>query len=439
MQLELGDIQGTVLRNRPMPYFGAYLVFRIDDAEPARTLIRRLIPHITSAADWGHPAENAWINVAFSCEGLRRLGLDQSVLAGFPPEFLQGMAARKDFLGDIGDSDPLRWDLPHGGTGFHIGIIVMGGSEALRDEKLAVGHAALAGLSGVALISRLDVGVPPTLREHFGFHDGISRPFIEGEGGSPLPGQGEPAKAGEFVLGYQNELGTIARAGGPEALWRNGTFIAIRKIRQNVAAFRKFLRDNADTPQGEEFIAAKMMGRWRSGCPLALSPLKDDPDMVSDTMRNNAFGYYDDDADGRKTPVGSHIRRVNPRDALKDTITDVRLHRVLRRGSAYGPLLPDGAIEDDGIDRGIVLAIINANPGRQFEFVQSQWLNDGDFISQGSRTDPIVGRRDISSDYAYPAKPVRRRLTGLADFTATRGGEHVFLPGLGGLEWLAGL
>lgn len=439
MQLELGDIQGTVLRNRPMPYFGAYLVFRIDDAEPARTLIRRLIPHITSAADWGHPAENAWINVAFSCEGLRRLGLDQSVLAGFPPEFLQGMAARKDFLGDIGDSDPLRWDLPHGGTGFHIGIIVMGGSEALRDEKLAVGHAALAGLSGVALISRLDVGVPPTLREHFGFHDGISRPFIEGEGGSPLPGQGEPAKAGEFVLGYENELGTVARAGGPEALWRNGTFIAIRKIRQNVAAFRKFLRDNADTPQGEEFIAAKMMGRWRSGCPLALSPLKDDPDMVSDKMRNNAFGYYDDDADGRKTPVGSHIRRVNPRDALKDTITDVRLHRVLRRGSAYGPLLPDGAIEDDGIDRGIVLAIINANPGRQFEFVQSQWLNDGDFISQGSRTDPIVGRRDISSDYAYPAKPVRRRLTGLADFTATRGGEHVFLPGLGGLEWLAGL
>jgi Dyp-type peroxidase family len=439
VRLELGDIQGTVLRNRPMPYFGAYLVFRIDDAGPARTLLRRLIPHITSAADWEHPAENAWINVVFSCEGLRRLGLEQSLLAGFPPEFLQGMAARKEFLGDIGDSDPLRWDFPHGGTGFHIGLFVMGGSEALRDEKLAVGHAALAGLSGVTLVGRLDVGVPPTLREHFGFHDGISRPFIEGEGGSPLPGQGDPMKAGEFVLGYENELGIIARAGGPKVLWRNGTFIAIRKIRQNVAAFRKFLRDNADTPQGEEFIAAKMMGRWRSGCPLALSPLKDDPDMVSDKMRNNAFSYYDDDADGHKTPVGSHIRRVNPRDALKDTITDVRLHRVLRRGSAYGPLLPDGAVEDDGVDRGIVLALINANPGRQFEFVQSQWVNDGDFISQGSRTDPIVGRRDISSDYAYPAKPVRRRLAGLADFTATKGGEHVFLPGLGGLEWLAGL
>src|SRR5258708_24420964 len=128
VRLELGDIQGTVLRNRPMPYFGAYLVFRIDDAEPARTLIRRLIPHITSAADWEHPTENAWINVVFTCEGLRRLGLDQSVLAGFPPEFLQGMAARKDFLGDIADSDPLRWDLPHGGTGFHIRIFVMWGS-----------------------------------------------------------------------------------------------------------------------------------------------------------------------------------------------------------------------------------------------------------------------------------------------------------------------
>jgi hypothetical protein len=126
-----------------------------------------LIPNITAAADWERPAENAWINVVFSGEGLRRLGLDQSVLAGFPPEFLQGMAARKASLGDLGHSDPLQWDLPHGGTGFRIGMFVMGGSEAPRDEKRAVDHAALAGLSGVTLVSRLDVGVPPTLRERF--------------------------------------------------------------------------------------------------------------------------------------------------------------------------------------------------------------------------------------------------------------------------------
>jgi len=276
------------------------------------------------------------------------------------------------------------------------------------------------------------------MREHFGFVDGISRPFIEGEGGSPLPGQGEPAKAGEFVLGYVNELGVVATGPGPEELWRNGSYIAIRKLRQNVAAFRNFLRDNAETPEDQEFVAAKMMGRWRSGCPMALSPVTDNAELVRDKQRNNAFAYHDDDPDGIKTPIGSHIRRVNPRDALKDTITDARLHRLLRRGSAYGPMLPEGALVDDGQDRGIVLAMINANPGRQFEFVQSQWVNDGDFVSQGSRTDPIVGKRDVSDDYIFPAKPVRRRLTGLLDFTATRGGEHVFLPGIGGLKYLAG-
>lgn len=435
--LDLADIQGTVLRNRPMPYFGAYLLFRIDDAVAARRHLAGLVPHVTSAADWEHPAENAWINVVFSHEGLRRIGVSEEILSGFPAEFRQGMAARKTFLGDVGDSDPENWDMPHGGTGFHIGLMIMAGSKVLRDEKLALGHAALASDSGVDLIARLDVGVPPTLREHFGFHDGISRPFIEGEGGSPLPGQGEPAKAGEFILGHENELGTVAAAGGPETLWRNGTFIAIRKIRQHVMPFRRFLRENATARGGEELVAAKMMGRWRSGCPLALAPEADDPGFVADPMRNNAFAYFEDDPEGHKTPAGCHIRRVNPRDALKAGLTDARLHRLLRRGAAYGPLLPEDACEDDGKDRGIVLAMINADPGRQFEFVQSQWVNDGNFISQGARTDPIVGRRDLADDYLFPAKPVRRRLTGLKDFTTVRGGEHVFMPGIGGLRWIA--
>jgi Dyp-type peroxidase family len=437
IQLELADIQGTVLRNRPMPYFGSYILFRIDDAEQARTLIRRIIPHITSAADWDRPAEDAWINLVFSWEGLRRLGLSPEILSGFPEEFIQGMAARASFLGDEGENAPGYWDLPHGGNGFHAGILIMAGSEVLRDEKLAIGHRALAGLGGVSAIARLDVGVPPTMREHFGFHDGISRPFIEGEGGSPLPGQGLPVKAGEFVLGYENELGERATGPGPEAFWRNGTYLSIRKIRQKVADFRRYLQNNADTPDGQEFVAAKMMGRWRSGCPLALAPDKDDPALVADKQRNNAFAYYDDDPDGKKTPSGSHIRRVNPRDSLKDSVVGTRTHLLLRRGSAYGPLLPEDAAEDDGKDRGIVIAFVNANPGRQFEFVQSQWVSDGDFISQGSRADPIVGRRDKADDYTFPGKPVRRRLTGLPAFTLTRGGEHVFLPGLGGLEWLA--
>ena len=435
--LELADIQGTVLRNRPMPYCGTYLVFSIDDARSARALIRRLIPHIASAQDWSTPVDAAWINVVFTCEGLRRLEVPEQVIAGFPPEFRQGMAARAAYLGDVGRSAPENWNFPHAHNGFHIGLFVMAPDAATRDEKLAIGHAARSGVGGINLIAHLDVGVPPTMREHFGYADGISRPFIEGEGGTPLPGQGAPAKAGEFILGYPNELGEIAHAGGPPALWRNGTFVALRKLRQDVASFRAWLHQQGATTQERELVAAKMMGRWRSGCPLALSPERDDPGLAADKMRNNAFGYYNADREGRLTPVGSHIRRVNPRDALQDGLTDVRLHRVLRRGSAYGPLLPEDTVVDDGIDRGIVLALINANPGRQFEFVQAQWINDGDFVCQGSRSDPIVGRRDRADDYAYPAKPSRRRLTALPDFTTTCGGEHVFLPGIGGLRWLS--
>ncbi|MBR0995580.1 peroxidase [Bradyrhizobium japonicum] len=437
MNLELHDIQGTVLNNRPMPYFGSYVAFRINEANAARAMLRRLIQNVSSAADWAAPKDNAWLNVAFTWEGLRRLGLSQEILQGFPIEFRQGMAARAAFLGDVGRSAPELWDFPHGNNGFHAGLLIMASTSEGRDDKLAIGHRALEGLKGVEVTARLDVGVPPTLREHFGFADGISRPFIEGQGGEPLPGQGTPTKAGEFILGYENELGELAKGPGPEALWRNGTYIAIRKIYQDVAAFRQYLQQCATDSAGQERVAAKMMGRWRSGCPLALSPDVDDPSIVADPKRNNDFAYFDDDRNGRKTPVGCHIRRVNPRDGLKDTMANARLHRLVRRGAAYGPTLAEGVTEDDGQDRGIVLGLINANPGRQFEFVQSQWVNDGDFQSQGRRTDPIVGRRDTSDDFAYPEKPVRRRLTRLPEFTATRGGEHVFLPGLGGLRWLA--
>lgn len=147
----------------------------------------------------------------------------------------------------------------------------------------------------------------------------------------------------------------------------------------------QILHDSADSDEGRELLAAQMMGRWRSGCPLALSPSHDDPDLVKDPMRNNDFLYLQDDPDGRRTPQGSHIRRVNPRDSLDGTVVDMKLHRLLRRGAAYGDVLPEGQLEDDGVDRGLVLAIINASPGRQFEFVQSQWINDGDFISPRGR------------------------------------------------------
>jgi deferrochelatase/peroxidase EfeB len=127
---------------------------------------------------------------------------------------------------------------------------------------------------------------------------------------------------------------------------------------------------------------------------------------------------------------------VNPRDGLRDSIVNIRLHRIFRRGTTYGPMLPEGVLEDDGVARGTVIAFVNANPGRQFEFVQSQWVNDGDFISMGRDKDPIAANHNGDGAYVYPARPARRRLSGLPSFVVTRGGEHVFLPGIGGLLWL---
>jgi len=204
-----------------------------------------------------------------------------------------------------------------------------------------------------------------------------------------------------------------------------------------VAAFRQFLKANSTGPEDEELLAAKMMGRWRSGAPLALCPFQDDVELAADRGRNNTFLYKEDDPAGFKTPGGSHIRRTNPRDASVAGV--VRLHRMIRRGTAYGPLLPEGVLEDDGVDRGLMFAFVGAHLGRQFEFVQSQWINDGVFFGAGDAKDPIVGSSDGTSSFTIPRRPVRRRLQGFHRFVLTRGGEYCFMPGLQAMRWLADL
>jgi len=438
VHLELNDIQGAVLRDRPMPYIGMHLFMKVSNAEHARMLLQRLIPHYTSSGDWEHPAEEAWINIAFTVHGLKALGVPESILDGFPKEFRIPMAQRKVALGDLGASDPSHWEYPFGTPDLHLGLFLMAKHREALDEKLSIGERALAGLPGVEVISRFEVGVPATFREHFGFTDGISRPFIEGQGGEPRPGQGTPIRAGEFFLGYVNELGAEATGPGPREFWKNATYLSMRKLYQDVAGFRRFLRERAQAMQEDpEFIAAKMAGRWRSGCPLALSPQKDDPSIARDSQRVNNFQYATDDPKGYLTPLGCHIRRVNPRDALDNTVTDPRLHKIFRKGSAYGPALPEGVLEDDGKDRGIFIAFANANPQRQFEFVQSQWVNDGDFIAAGAEKDPLASVQSDHGVYTFPAKPIRRKMLGMPSFVVTKGGEHTFLPGLGGLRWLA--
>jgi deferrochelatase/peroxidase EfeB len=131
------------------------------------------------------------------------------------------------------------------------------------------------------------------------------------------------------------------------------------------------------------------------------------------------------------------VRRANPRDASVAGV--VRLHRMLRRGTAYGPELPEGVLDDDGQDRGLMFAFIGANIGRQFEFAQSEWLNGGEFLGIGDVKDPIAGSQDGRGAFSIPKRPIPRRLRGLSSFVVTRGGEYAFMPGLRALRWLAQL
>jgi len=435
--LELDDIQAGALCPRPAPYAATYILLRIDDRKDGRELMGKASSVVASAAHLTSPAGNAWVSASLTFQGLKALGVPQDTLDSFEWEFQQGMAARAKALSDTGESSPGNWEPPLGTADIHVVLTALAPDEQRLESVLERARKAYHELSGVKAIWRQDCYALPSAREHFGFRDGISHPPVEGSG---IPGTNPrepPFKAGEFVLGYPDEMGGFPPMPRPEALGRNGTYVVFRKLHQRVAAFRQYLKANSSSPEEEELLAAKMMGRWRSGAPLALCPLHDDPALGADPRRNNDFLYEDDDPIGYKTPAGSHIRRTNPRDAAVPGV--VRLHRMIRRGTVYGPPLPDGVLEDDGVDRGLMFAFVGAHLDRQFEFVQSEWVNSGTFLAAGGAKDPISGANDRAGDFTIPRRPIRRRLQGLPRFVTVRGGEYCFMPGLRALRWLAGL
>ncbi len=437
--LELDDIQSGVLFPRPTPYAATYLLFRIDNRKAGRELMRRTARVVASAAHPISPAGDAWFSVALTFQGLKALGVPAESLESFPHEFQQGMAARAAVIGDTGENSPDHWEKPLGGPEVHVLFAALAPDRARLDAVLETARRAYEALDGVAVIWRQDCYAVPSEREAFGFRDGISHPAVEGSGVPGTNPKEPPLKAGEFILGYADEIGFTPPPPKPEVLGRNGTYAVVRKLRQRVSEFRRFLKAHASSPEEEERLAAKMMGRWRSGAPLALSPDRDDPELAADRKRNNDFLFYDDDKVGFKTPPGSHIRRMNPRDALKDSGTSVRIRRMIRRGTSYGPELPAGVLDDDGADHGLMFVFLGTDLKRQFEFVQATWLNDGEFIGAGIQTDPITGAKVGAGELTIPHRPVRRRLPGLPQFVTTRGGDYFFMPGIKALRWLAEL
>ena len=490
--IDFSEIQGNVIRG-----YGAhaakYIFYQLDQPKEGREWLRKIQDacEVTTSELWSTDADQpdtlrTTFNVALSYSGLQVLGVSESSLDKFPQDFKEGMAKRAvEILGDepqapMGGSqkkDQMTPILPKWATTWfyppkdiHALIIITAKvkedkhhcNEAAHQRSLKQAqrsldaqHQALKDLAQrVGGIHEIRVETGTKLfegREHFGFKDGISQPFIEGTQmlfndkkkrglNIPFDGQGtpeadgtwKPLMPGEFILGYPDETELPVPRKETEELWKNGSYLVFRKYSQNIQAFNKFLKTTAmndlgkDDPKSQEFIAAKLMGRWRSGCPLIGFPKHDQPSIGGDPTNNNGFRYARD-PDGDVCPLGSHIRRTNTRDAfmIGDSVRNLR-HRILRRGMPY----------TKGKSKGLLFIAINASISRQFEFVQQHWVNNGDFLGLDKREqDPVIGtsteRKFTMRGMRFPFK------TGMQRFVTPLGGEYFFYPSKTALQGLA--
>jgi len=452
LEAEWPDIQGNILR----PYAHAharYATVRINEGPGARRLLASLLDQrlITTAAPWA-PGEkpDATLNVYFSWHGLAAVGVPQASLDSFPQEFRQGMAARWQLLRD---PDPAGWEFGGDSGQADVFFAVYGNTVAHVEARLDAVRAELAQVPGALTVThRQDAAMLARHTEHFGFADGFGQPQIAGSGAPEYRGDGTPVGAngwvplepGEFILGHPNETGFPGPTLFPPLLGRNGSFMAYRKMEQDVPAFRALLRAEAarlygsSAPENVERLAAKLVGRWRSGCPLMLSPERDDLLLAEQWGINNDFRYAADPR-GATCPLGSHIRRMNPRDGLSDgTATLVRTHRIVRRGMPYGDWLEDD--NGDSKERGISFMAVNASLAYQFELVHQDWTNSGEFAGLDAQdVDPFNGEPREGSRFRIPqASGPPRRIYNMPRFTTLRGGGYFFIPSLTALRFIAG-
>lgn len=438
--LELEDVQHYLL-TRPHATIAQYNFITFRDAQTGRDWVNALSNIVGTAKTVMAASETdmRWVSLAFTFNGLRKLGLDEESLATFPEPFRQGMAARAQMLGDTGINHPDNWEDKITSEDLHAVVILFAKNKDERERCIKKHDEYLKDHPGVEILSSLLIeAVPPFdyVHEHFGYRDRLTTPVIEGMGIEPTPGSHAPSKAGEFFLGYPDDSGVIPIQPQPEILSKNGSFLGYRKMREHVGAFRDFLKANGNTPEEQELVAAKLMGRWRkTGAPLVLCPDKDDRELGFDDKRNNDFDYEKMDPHGYACPVTSHIRRMNVRDGRVSRIMNRRL--IIRRGGTYGPYLPEDA-PDDGANRGIAVFGGCADLARQFEFLISVWANDPEFQELGER-DPFAGSIDGPFEVTIPKRPIKKKLKGLNAFTTVTGGAYFFLPGIKGLKHLASL
>jgi Dyp-type peroxidase family len=421
---DAANVQGGILSAYADVDHGCLLLLNFEKPAAVAALLR-VLP-FTSEADPLRPGQIA-TNIAFTSEGLRAAGMSDDEMRQLPDEFVQGMERRAALLGDLRINHPRRWRLP--ALNWHLGEnapdigeddpsprIDLSGVHAIVQVRLQAPNADMAKSRAqlMAAMRKLvtdNPGVKPlslqwmqrlrtggNVKEHFGFLDGTSNPvFKKEQAGVRYPNH---VNLGEVLCGYPNLADkTPMFAGAPEfirSLLQDGSFLAVRKLRQDVDALEQALSAAqkeaaaAGLALTREDFMAKMMGRWPSGHPKAGQPLAVVPNPGPES---NDF-HFESDKDAALCPFHAHIRRANPR--VRNPEAGSRPPRFMRRGMSYGAPRPrdsNGAYasEAPATERGLIFMAYNANLGEQYELVQS-WLNGGN--SSGSfsgESDPIFG------------------------------------------------
>jgi deferrochelatase/peroxidase EfeB len=486
------DIQGLAWSGFGRLRGARYLLLRVEAPAPARAWLRGL-PVQTVADALDHDLDSV-TQMAFTASGLRALGVAPEIVDAFAPEFAEGMAgdaSRSRRLGDIAGDAPSHWDWGSGAREPHVGVLLYASPEQIAALAAQVeGAARSAGLSTVAALDTNYMGG----FEPFGFRDGISQPTVDWDqrrtpNTDDDMGFHNIIALGEVLLGYRNEYALYTErpmldadvtgtadlpwaedSSGRRDLGRNGTYLVVRQLRQDVRGFWRWLQETAGEVQGQTGalgLAEAMVGRHRSGEPFAELGTTEIPGIEAQDRRLNGF-TYGNDPNGRVCPFGGHVRRANPRtgdfpdgrtgwigkllaslgligSARGDRIASSRFHRLVRRGREYGTWLdPADAAKPDASDpqSGIHFMCLNANLARQFEFVQGAWLQNAKFGGLTGESDPLLGNRHPFPPGQATDRFVRPRAEGscqvaeaVPQFVTVRGGAYFFLPGLRARAW----
>jgi deferrochelatase/peroxidase EfeB len=366
---------------------------------------------------------------------LEALGVATHTLAGFPSEYRAGAAARAKKIGDFGPSDPDNWDLGMADPKrVHVLWSIHANSRAAlqaRQDELTTTYGTAASIVHAYDAEAMhDDSGQISDRVHFGYADGISQPRIEGfdQGAEP---DGQPVSpSGAFFAGHESQFeGVVFDLPDPAEFTGNGTYNAFRVLEQDVFAFERFLQQaSADSGLDVEMIAAKVCGRFRDGRPLP-----------PDARGRNEYGYADD-PDGDVCPIGSHMRRANPRDGEVVQRASAHTRRIIRRGMPYGPAIAPGDTEPDGVPRGLLGNFLCGSLIAQFEAIMYDWVNLGlQHPDITGTNDPLLGANDAStSRFVIPrADDSDIVLTGFPRFIRTRAAAYTFMPSIPGLRWLA--